>query len=117
MSKTKESFCIFLDDERWPDEVKWVDIGNHQWYISRSYFDAVSLIEELGFPDVVSFDHDLGIDLDGKELTGYDFAKYLCQLDMDKGGMPEDFKFTVHSQNPVGARNIKNYLDMYILKK
>lgn len=92
---------LFLDDIRDPSGFYWV--------VARSYKDAVEKVKEYGFPTFVSFDHDLG---EGK--TGYDFAKYLVELDMDTNTMPQNFDFLVHSANPVGAKNICAYLRNYL---
>lgn len=117
---------LFLDDERFPKDVTWIRIGgvgSHvDWQIVRSYNEAIVWVTEHGFPDVISFDHDLGLMhyandySDGK--TGLDFAKWLVEYDMDTNTMPEDFKFTVHSKNPIGGSNIQALLNNYIrLKK
>jgi hypothetical protein len=114
---------LFLDDERNPQDVKWILIGDvghwgANWAIVRSYDEAVSWVTEHGFPDVISFDHDLGLMhyandySDGK--TGFDFAKWLVEYDMDTHTMPRDFKYTVHSKNPTGAKNIHGLLDNYL---
>jgi hypothetical protein len=87
---------LFLDDERFP-------IGD-DWNIVRSYEEAVEFVLKNGLPDVISFDHDLGT-----EKTGYDFAKWLVEYIMDND-LPV-FHFFVHSQNPVGKRNIEEYLN------
>lgn len=65
-----------------------------------------------GCPTFISFDHDLGPD----EKTGYDLAKWLVERDLDSNGafIPATFEFYVHSQNPVGAANIRNYLQRYL---
>ncbi|HEY6437610.1 MAG TPA: cyclic-phosphate processing receiver domain-containing protein, partial [Ignavibacteriaceae bacterium] len=52
---------------------------------------------------------------DGK--TGYDFAKWLVDFDLDTDTMPEDFKFTIHSKNPIGSENIRKLLEGYIRDK
>ena len=121
---------LFLDDVRIPDQVTWVRIGTgpayHEsrgapWEIVRSYDEAVAWVQTNGFPNVITFDHDLGDDHyygnfdDGK--TGYDFAKWLIEYDMDTNTMPENFTFTVHSMNPTGAENIRRILYNYILFK
>jgi hypothetical protein len=114
---------LFLDDERVPADVTWVNIGDPikngtQWNIVRSYDDAIEWVIKNGFPDVISFDHDLGIHhyagnyTDGK--TGYDFAKWLIEHDMNTDTMPEYFAYRVHSKNPVGAKNIQTILDNYL---
>ena len=47
--------------------------------------------------------------------TGYDFAKWLVDMDMDNiYKFPENFSFHVHSANPVGKANIEGYLNNYL---
>lgn len=121
---------LFLDDERMPSDVTWVNIGSGPWEIVRSYAEAVAWVQQNGFPDHISFDHDLGyeaFDTDENGIvivtdatpapSGYDFAKWLIDFDMDTGSMPEYFSFTVHSMNPIGAENIKYLLNGYINAK
>lgn len=98
-------YSLFLDDERMPPEKK----QKGKWLIVRNFDDAKSAVLKRGFPSFISFDHDLGTG-----ATGYDFAKWLVEYDMDTNTMPEDFEFYVHSQNPIGAANIRNYLNSYI---
>jgi hypothetical protein len=127
---------LFLDDIRVPTDVYWVDIGigkawhesrGAPWEIVRSFKEAVAWVQTNGFPDVISFDHDLGyeecyIGTTGiavvtsakEEKSGLDFAKWLINYDMDTNSMPENFSYTVHSQNPVGVKNIRALLDNYI---
>lgn len=118
---------LFLDDLRVPDEVTWVDIGIGPWVVVRSYNEAVEWVLKNGFPDVISFDHDLGYeDFDTtesgmivvtnskEEKSGHDFAKWLIEYDMDTNTMPENFTFTVHSMNPEGAKNITGLLNNYL---
>jgi len=101
---------LFLDDERSPKDVTWVKIDRSAtWHIVRSYEEARKWVLQNGFPDVISFDHDLG-----NGPTGYDFAKWLVEYDMNTDSMPGDFTFTVHSMNPVGADNIKRYFNNYL---
>lgn len=113
---------LFLDDERNPSDVTWVSIPrNVQWEIVRSYEEAVQWVAANGFPDVVTFDHDLSLmhyaDDFSKEKTGYDFAKFLVNHDIDNDSMPADFAFYVHSMNPIGKVNITNHLQSYIQQK
>lgn len=127
---------LFLDDIRVPSDVTWMYIGNgkacHEshgapWAIVRSYNEAVQWVSENGFPDVISFDHDLGyeefdttesgmivVTNAAEEKSGYDFAKWLVEHDMDTNTMPASFSFTVHSKNPQGTINIQTILDNYI---
>lgn len=112
---------LFLDDERFPRQVTWVRIPVADWQIVRSHEEAVAWVRKNGFPDVISFDHDLaqghyhGDFSQGK--TGYDFAKWLVEYDMETNSMPEDFAFTVHSMNPIGAQNIRSLLENYLRQK
>ena len=119
---------LFLDDERVPSDVTWVPIGTgksfHEsrgapWEIVRSYDEAINWVLKNGIPNVISFDHDLGWDEQDRVIgkTGYDFARWLVEYDLDTNTMPVDFSFTVHSMNPIGARNIKSLLDNYLMRK
>lgn len=110
---------LFLDDLRNPEDVTWMNIGaNVDWEIVRSMDEAVKWVKRNGFPDVISFDHDLGIEQYrgdySRENSGYDFAKWLVEYDMDTNSMPAGFRFTVHSKNPTGAKNIRELLHNYI---
>jgi hypothetical protein len=69
------SYKMFLDDVRTVDFIYPKD--SDQWILCRSYDEAVVYVQNHGFPNKVSFDHDLGID----SLSGYDFAKYLVYID------------------------------------
>lgn len=106
-----QKYKLFLDDLR---EVSWVypDADLIDWIVCRSYAEAVSLVFSLGFPSVVSFDHDLG-----DSESGFDFAKKLVEIDLDYGTMPEDFAYAVHSANPIGAANIRGLLENYLNSK
>lgn len=77
--------------------------------LARSYDDAVAMVTVFGFPQMVSFDHDLGT-----EKTGLDFAHFLINLDIDTNLMPDGFTYTVHSANPVGRANIEGLLESYL---
>lgn len=85
---------LFIDDLREPP--------GDDWDIVRSYDEAIKYINEQGLPDLISFDHDLGMC-----PTGYDIAKYIEDKVMTgEMELPEGFEFKVHSSNPVGAANI-----------
>ena len=99
-------YSLFIDDERFPPE----QTQKGDWVIARTQDEVKKIISERGFPDFISFDHDLG----DEQPTGYDIAKYLVELDMDNAVIPDNFSFYVHSQNPIGAKNIQSYLDSYL---
>jgi hypothetical protein len=102
------TYRLFIDDERFPP-----DSDNLNWKIARDWDDVQTIIEQHGMPTMISFDHDLG----DYTYTGYDITKFLVELDMD-GNMlyqiPDEFLFYVHSQNPIGKRNIESYLNNYL---
>lgn len=109
---------LFLDDIRFPPKKKnfWAALKslffkeNDNFVIARSVDEAVAIVTKNGFPDYISFDHDLG----ENSKTGHDFAKWLVNYDLDTGLMPENFSYYIHSANPVGAENIKGLLDQYL---
>lgn len=93
-------YSLYLDDQRVsPDE---------RWIVVRSYDEAVSYIKRHGVPSFISFDHDLG---EGK--TGLDFAHWLIDQHLDGNRLPDNFSFSVHSANPVGAENIRKLLAVF----
>jgi hypothetical protein len=98
---------LFLDDMRVPSDVKWVRLYEGEYDIVRSYAEFCDYIERFGIPDVISFDNDLGPGV----LEGYHCAQWLVErfiyLDYT---LPEDFRFTVHSMNPIAADRIKSLL-------
>lgn len=120
---------LFIDDIRMPSDVGYKD---SDWLITRSYLagEAAIIFEQ---PQEISFDHDLGKPegQESREKTGYDLAKLLVDLDLqrcydkdknvwkehDRPWIGKDFKFTVHSANPVGKKNIEALLNGYIKYK
>jgi hypothetical protein len=103
------TYNLFLDDIRDPN---WVYHKDSDWVICRSYDDAVNCVKKNGFPKMVSFDHDLG-----EDQTGFDFAKFLVEIDLDTLTMPSDFYYKVHSSNEPGRDNIAGLLDSYMKHK
>lgn len=99
---------MYLDDERVPKYEYDV--------IVRSFEEAVLFVEKNGIPNFISFDHDLGCDKDGNIFkSGYDFAKWLVDMDIENiHTFPDDFKFNIHSANPVGRDNINSILESYL---
>jgi hypothetical protein len=105
------TYPLFIDDERFPPD------DGQEWRIARNQTEVTSIIGEFGPPNFISFDHDLG----EKEPTGYDIAKKLVAGDLGElggtefeRGLPTDFSFYVHSQNPIGAANIRTLLVNYL---
>jgi hypothetical protein len=126
----KSNYNVFLDDYRNPSDVTWVTLPSVNWMIIRSYDAFVDIITKKGrLPEFVAYDHDLAdshynvfhsIDENGRltidydkfnEKTGYDCAKWLVDYCMEKG--IKHPPYTVHSMNPVGAKNIISYVESY----
>jgi len=105
------TYPLFIDDERFPPD------DGQAWQIARSLSEVRKVIENFGPPNFISFDHDLG----DEEPTGYDIAKKFVAGDLGElprtafaRGLPTDFSFFVHSQNPVGEENIRMFLNRYL---
>lgn len=101
---------IFLDDERFPA----LQLGEAM--LVRNYDEfvwSIKFAHQSNYTiDYISFDHDLG-----EEMTGLDCVKALVSYDLDFDILTKDFKFYVHSQNPVGKKNIEGYLNGYLSLK
>jgi hypothetical protein len=92
---------LYIDDIRTPK--------SQGWDIVRTSSEAIEyLINKC--PMYISFDHDLGGD-----DTAMIIVKWMVERDLDNPGfIPDNFKFNVHSANPIGADNIENYLNRYL---
>lgn len=108
---------LFIDDERDPIDVKWGEwqeqemYRDGEWTIARNWYEVLELIVSFGLPTIISFDHDLG---DGTP-NGYDIAKKIADLVMDGGHeIPQGFSVLVHSKNPVGAENIRVFMNNFM---
>lgn len=117
-------YHLFLDDERAPHRVTWVTLPMGPWVVVRNYDHFVKYITQYGLPKFVTFDHDLSTEhyVQGasgttptyenyKEKTGYDCAKWLVEYCIKHNlDFPE---YQVHSMNPIGAENIRSYIESY----
>lgn len=96
---------LFLDD------IRPVDKG---FILAISMNEAIRLIDTNGFPSFISFDHDLGDNVP----TGKDFVNLICEKVLDGAWLiPTDFQFQVHSDNTVGAENIRCLLNNLLKHK
>jgi hypothetical protein len=112
--KVMKPYILFLDDEREPSYVPELLLSEFPVVVARSFSEAVQIVSVMGAPHHISFDHDIAsFDESGKEQTGYDFAKWLCEEDMNDTISLRNTNYNVHSMNPIGAKNIKNYLSSY----
>lgn len=110
------TYNLFIDDERNPIDVTW---GSWQdqalyrdgdWLIARDWNEVLELVVSLGFPQMISFDHDLG----DNTRNGYEIAQKLCDMIMDGVEVPRGFQYRIHSKNPVGAENINKYMNNFL---
>jgi len=96
---------LYIDDIRVPK--------TPDWFIVRSSADAIDFFRDMGCPEYISFDHDLGGD-----DTSMIIVKWMVENDLDNPGfIPQGFEFNVHSANPVGAANITGYLNAYLRQR
>lgn len=107
---------LFIDDICFP-----VDVGyenNSDFLIVRCPYSARKAIHDYK-PQFIAFDHDLGEDEFRRiHKTGYDIAKWMILEDQDDDTyITKDFKFSCHSANPVGKKNIEDLLNGYIKNK
>lgn len=116
------SSYIFLDDYRFPNNVRWVKLPEcNNWITVRNYNQFCDHIRKTGIPKFVTYDHDLADDHytqqesinynDFKEKTGYDCAKFLVELCASKNIKHPDY--AVHSLNPAGKANIISLIESY----
>jgi len=129
---------LWLDDLRDPTDNIW-----NNWIARKgvnpmscditwvkSYDDFIGWIKANGLPDVVCFDHDLGQDIaieryttggmtktQAKKLkkletmSGFECAKWMVNYCLDNNLHLPDWH--IQSANPVGAENIKSYLQSF----
>lgn len=104
---------LFLDDERNPEDVTWVDYPDDiEWYVVRRMNDFLFVIMTCEF-DYISFDHDINdYNLLDKENTGYDCLKQLVDWLIASGFKTPKCFF--HTQNPVGKKNMEAYYNNFI---
>lgn len=110
---------MFLDDMRMPAQV---GLQNNEFFIVRSFKEAVDAIKERGTcPSYIAFDHDLAEEHYGGDFsrheTGFDFARWLIERDIDEGGnfIPKDFAYSIHSMNPYGAEDIRAIMHNWLV--
>lgn len=100
---------LFLDDERMPHDVTWLEYAEDaEFHVVRDLQSFIEAFVELE-PDVVSFDHDLGVNSAGKLLpSGYDCVKAAISFLFNNHDHPIP-KAVFHSKNPVGSQNMRLY--------
>ena len=86
----KTDYNLFLDDNRIPTDVTWVNLPKCSWVVVKNYKSFRETIWNMGIPKFITYDHDLadchyGHGLKGDEIlydsydekTGYECAKFL----------------------------------------
>ena len=112
-----KKYNLLLDDERTIENVVEVT-GNqfyldNEWVIVRSFDEFKKVIVELGIPNIVSFDHDIAdFTEDGMERNGLTCCKYLVDICIENDCYFPTYY--IHSANPSGSNNIRNYIENYI---
>jgi hypothetical protein len=97
-------YALFLDDERMPSEVTWVELPKVDWVIVRTVDAFAAMLAERGRPSFVSFDNDLQQVLEGNHAS-----RILCDLCIDnRWKIPQWF---VHSQNNQGVALIVSHFE------
>lgn len=96
------TYKLFLDDERTPVFEDWV--------IARSSNEAIELLKERGIPTEIALDHDLGGDDTSMKYIRYLIDYVFCN-DLR---LPKDFRYYIHSMNPVGAKNIERLMKGFV---
>jgi hypothetical protein len=95
---------LFIDDERFPPN------DGTEWIVVRSSAEAKNFVKKFGIPDFISFDHDLG-----GEDTSIVFINWLTdELIEGRLQFPTEFQYYVHSQNPVGVKNIESKMNQLL---
>jgi len=120
----KKKINLFLDDERLPRHVYWIELPLVEWTIVRTYNEFVNAVLNNNI-NIVSFDHDLCMehyqeyhranDTDKninynniKEKTGYHAAIFMAEYCIEnKLKLPE---YYIHSMNYMGKQNILSVL-------
>lgn len=96
------TYKMFLDDERFP--------VYSDFKIIRTSQEAIDYVLLNGMPSYISFDHDLGGDDTSMVFVHWIVAATLNNLIT----IPHDFEYSVHSQNPIGKKNIEGLMDCFL---
>lgn len=123
---------IFLDDERDPEDVYWINYPKYKQIIVYKHHEEFTnfcdnifggSISNLNFDTLdFSFDHDIqSYDKYGNEWTGYSCLKYLLEItylinlksNYSGLGNINNSSFFFHTNNPVGKENMKHYYNNF----
>ena len=101
---------IFLDDERIPEDVTWVDYkSNIDWIIVRNSIEFFTALDKIK-PDIISFDHDIqeiAFSQSPVEITGLDILKrFAYNCIQNKQLLPI---CVFHTKNICGKENMYHF--------
>lgn len=91
---------MFQEINLYVDDIRKCPDG---FVVARNYDEAIELLNNNTI-NILSLDHDLGIDEQGVEKNGYDIVKYICE----HGISPK--KIYIHTDNVVGRYNMYHTL-------
>lgn len=92
---------IFIDDIRNPPD--------ETWKVARTPDEAIYEINKnKGNINIISFDHDLGEDNNGKSLTTREVVLWMIKEEINAD------KYIVHSSNPVGREWLEGMINRYL---
>lgn len=78
--------------------------------VCRSSDEAIQFVKDMGCPEFISFDHDLGGD-----DTSMKFINWLIESALDGDVViPDEFDYTIHSANPIGSENINSKMSSFL---
>lgn len=92
-------YRLFIDDERFPI--------TPDWFVARNSYQAIYALETWGMPTEIAFDHNLS----GTDTSMVFLHKLVQLLDENKVEFLENFKYAIHSANPIGKENIRCYME------
>lgn len=110
------SYNLFIDDIREPHWYECVNSGvdtSLEWVIARSSKEASEIVEQRGMPARMALDHDLGERWHPSDRidTVPKFLNWLAYHYYEPGMViPE---YTIHSANPVGAENMRAFMESW----
>lgn len=125
-------YNLFIDDYRMPKDafayMKLPQYITKEWIVVRNYYAFITIIQNKGIPDSISFDHDLADEHYDKQIvrgqsydeiydmfdekTGYHCAKWLIDYCIDNNKeLPAEI--LIHSMNFAGSSNIKSLFESY----
>ena len=110
-STSDYSYKLFIDDERFPP------FNSGEWVIVRSSQEAIEYVKQHGTPIFISYDHDLGGDDTSIKFINWMIEYYLDNCDSCITYFKFPVYYTIHSQNPVGAANIKGLIDGFVNRR